>query len=230
MTQSVGTTQDAAAAASAFEAVRPLPANQQIDKQEFLTLFLEQLKNQDPLSPLAPDELTAQLAQFSSLEQLTGINTRLDALAGSAKQNTTAALLGMMGKEVTFDGSRIGVKSGQAPEVRYALEGRAEKVTATVRAAAGQVVRTVDLGAQGAGEHVFRFDGRSGAGALVADGTYRIEITTAATGAEAPTPLSLLATAPVDGVDLGGDTPALLVGGRRLALDEVREVRAPDGA
>src|SRR5262245_6854574 len=80
-----------------------LSANQQISQQQFLTLFIEQLKNQDPLSPLQPDQLTAQLAQFSSLEQLTGINTRLDALAGTAKQTTSSTLLALLGKQVRVD-------------------------------------------------------------------------------------------------------------------------------
>jgi flagellar basal-body rod modification protein FlgD len=229
MTTPVQQSAAAGTAATAAEASGGLlPANQTIDKQEFLTLFLAQLKNQDPLSPLQPDQLTAQLAQFSSLEQLTAINTRLETLTDGTKQTTTAALLSMIGRQVGFDGSRLGVKNGQAPEVRYTLDTRAAQVTATVRNENGQVVRTVDLGDQGAGEHGFRFDGRNGNGAVVPDGTYRVEISVKGTGAEAPRTLPLVATAPVEGVDLGGDAPALLVNGRRVGLDEVHEVRAAD--
>ncbi len=65
----------AAAAPAAARAAGVTP-NDKIDQQQFLLLFIEQLKNQDPLAPLEPDQLTAQLAQFSSLEQLTGIRDR----------------------------------------------------------------------------------------------------------------------------------------------------------
>ena len=47
-------------------------------KDMFLKLLVAQMKNQDPLNPASPDQLAAQLAQFSSLEQLVGINEKLD--------------------------------------------------------------------------------------------------------------------------------------------------------
>jgi flagellar basal-body rod modification protein FlgD len=199
-------------------------ANQQIDKQEFLTLFIAQLQNQDPLSPLQPEQLTAQLAQFSSLEQLTGINTRLDTLNGTSRQTTTSALLGLIGKEVRYDGSSIVIKDGQAPAASFTLDQAVDGVTATVYAGDGSVVRVVELGALGAGEQSFQLDGRDARGALLADGTYRLEVAAAGKDGAPPTPVTLITTARVDGVDLAADPPALLVGGERVTLDKVRQV------
>jgi flagellar basal-body rod modification protein FlgD len=204
-----------------------LASGAQVSQQQFLTLFIEQLKNQDPLSPLQPDQLTAQLAQFSSLEQLTGINTRLDALAGTAKQTTGSAMLGLLGKQVSIDGGRLPISGAKAPRVDYRLTEAAERVTATVRDADGRPVRVVDLGAQEAGAHAFAFDGRDGTGALLADGSYGVEIVATARGAKVPTPVSLTTLATVDGVDLGSDPPVLLVGGERIPLDQVHEVHEP---
>jgi flagellar basal-body rod modification protein FlgD len=215
----------ASAATAAATTATGLPANQTINQQQFLTLFLAQLKNQDPLSPLQPDQLTSQLAQFSSLEQLTGINSRLDTLAGNFKQDTTGALIALIGKQVSFDGSQIGLKAGKAPDIGYMLAASADKVTATIRNSSGQVVRTVELGPLGPGEHTFKFDGRSGNGALLADGTYKVEVTLSAKGNDAPTQLSLLATDTVEGVDMTSSTPSLLVGGREIGLDQVKQVR-----
>jgi len=62
----------------------PLPssatqsARAQQTKDMFLKLLVAQMKNQDPMNPASPDQLAAQLAQFSSLEQLVGINEKLD--------------------------------------------------------------------------------------------------------------------------------------------------------
>lgn len=211
-------------AADATAAASSLPQNQQIDKTEFLTLFLAQLKNQDPLSPMEPTELTTQLAQLSSLEQLTGINTRLDTLTGNAKLDTTATVLGLIGRDVRFDGGRVGVKSGQAPEVSYTLDKRFDEVTATVVGPTGKTIRTVQLGAQSVGPHTFRFDGRDAQGAVVPDGEYRIQISAKAKGDDTPTTPSLIAQARVDGADLTGDEPAIVVGGRRLTLAEIKQV------
>lgn len=52
--------------------------NAQQTKDMFLKLLVAQMKNQDPTNPASPDQLAAQLAQFSSLEQLVSINEKLD--------------------------------------------------------------------------------------------------------------------------------------------------------
>ena len=50
------------------------------DQETFLKLLVAQLKNQDPLSPQDATQFVAQLAQFSSLDQLISINQQLGAL------------------------------------------------------------------------------------------------------------------------------------------------------
>ncbi len=55
------------------EKALPDPKDTVMGKEDFLMLLVAQLQNQDPLSPDDPTEFTAQLAQFSSLEQLTSL-------------------------------------------------------------------------------------------------------------------------------------------------------------
>ena len=223
-----GTLGAGAAAALAGGTTPAKPAGDQtISQGDFLKLFIAQLQHQDPLSPLEPNELTAQLAQFSSLEQLTAINTRLDTLAGVSKQANGASLLALLNREVSFDGSQVPVTKGKAAPVDFTLDQAAEKVAATVRASDGSVVRVVQLGALAAGPHTFQFDGRTTAGPTVPDGAYRIEVTALAPGAKVPTPVSLVGRATVDGVDMSTDPPTVLVGSLRIPLDQVKEVHAP---
>jgi flagellar basal-body rod modification protein FlgD len=55
----------------------------QLGRDAFLQLLTTQLAHQDPLEPQADGEFIAQLAQFSSLEQLTEMRTTLDLIAAS---------------------------------------------------------------------------------------------------------------------------------------------------
>jgi flagellar basal-body rod modification protein FlgD len=200
-------------------------ASQTISQNEFLTLFVAQLQHQDPLSPMEPNELTAQLAQFSSLEQLTGINERLDNLADVSQKSTDTSVLGLIGRSITFDGSLLGLDDGKATPVDYTLNEAAD-VVATIKNAKGEVVRRVELGTQGVGPHRFEFDGDNSRGVELRDGTYTLEITAQSAGADTPKKLALSTTADVDGVDLTSQPPVLVAGGVRLTLDKVRQVNA----
>ncbi len=62
---------------------------QNIGKTEFLNLLVAQLQHQDPLDPLKNEEFVAQLATFSSLEQLIEINKAVTNLSGGDTSSTT---------------------------------------------------------------------------------------------------------------------------------------------
>jgi len=216
----------AAAETPALSSRRP-GANDRIDQQQFLMLFIEQLKNQDPLAPLEPDQLTAQLAQFSSLEQLTGINTRLDTLAASTRQHLGTTLLGLLGREVLWRGDRVRLDQGQASPLAYRLPEAVQTLTVTIRDAAGRAVRSVSLGAQDAGEHVFVFDGRAADGGRLPDGEYHAELAATVAGSDQPLVVPTAVPAVVDGVDFTEDPPALLARGQKIPLEAVLLVRPP---
>ncbi len=58
-------------------------------KDEFLQLLVAQLKNQDPIEPIKNEAFLAQLATFSSLEQLVSIKEGIDKLVGFTTDGTT---------------------------------------------------------------------------------------------------------------------------------------------
>jgi flagellar basal-body rod modification protein FlgD len=58
-----------------------------LGRDSFMSLLVSQLKNQDPLAPTSNDEMLAQLAQFSSLEQLEELNDNLVGLAVLQQSN-----------------------------------------------------------------------------------------------------------------------------------------------
>lgn len=90
-----------------------------LDKDAFLQLFVEQLKNQDPMSPQDSNAFTQQMAQFSMLEQLTNLTKGMDQLKQSQQVAEASALLGRTVSVQTSDGS----VSGQVEKVTLSSDG-----------------------------------------------------------------------------------------------------------
>jgi len=87
--------------------------SQSLDENAFLTLLVAQLKHQDPTSPLQPYELAAQLAQFSTVEQLTQLNTEVqaqtDASKAAAAVSQTSLSASLLGRQVLATGNQVSV-------------------------------------------------------------------------------------------------------------------------
>ncbi|MFJ7751934.1 flagellar hook assembly protein FlgD [Peribacillus muralis] len=73
-----------------------------LGKDDFLKLLLTQLQNQDPSSPMDNTEFIAQMATFSSLEQMMNLGTKMDEIIGINQQNSLMNYNSFVGKEVTW--------------------------------------------------------------------------------------------------------------------------------
>jgi len=144
---------------------------------QFLTLFISQIKNQDPLSPLDSAEFTAQLAQFTSVEQLYGINNSLSEIKDALNdQSGQQDLIALIGKTVKADENTISVEDGVVLSGFYNLDEAAD-TTVSVYDSNGLKVRTLYAGWKEKGENNIKWDGRDESGEIVPDGTYAFEVT-----------------------------------------------------
>lgn len=83
-----------------------------LGKDEFLKLFTSQLRFQDPLNPMESAEFTAQLAQFSSLEQLFNMNKNLQQLLAYQSSLNNGMVTGFIGKNVKTEDGVFGKVTG----------------------------------------------------------------------------------------------------------------------
>ena len=149
----------------------------ELGMDQFLNLFIAQIQHQDPLNPLDSAEFTAQLAQFTSVEQLYGMNARLadieETLGGQNEQRDD---LGFIGKTVKADDNTMRVNNGTVQSGSYTID-ESGYVTIDVYDSNGIIVRTFYEGFEDKGEHEVNWDGRDDTGAFVRDGTYTFEVT-----------------------------------------------------
>jgi flagellar basal-body rod modification protein FlgD len=147
-----------------------------LGKDQFLTLLVAQLKNQDPLNPLQSTEFTTQLAQFNSLEQLFGVNENLSGILQMLYSQDKENLLELIGKTVKASDNTILVDNGSIVSGSYTVEEGAD-VTISIYDSNGSEIRRLQPGWQDAGEHDVAWDGKDNSGEMAADGIYTFEVT-----------------------------------------------------
>ncbi|HMA93738.1 MAG TPA: flagellar hook capping FlgD N-terminal domain-containing protein, partial [Polyangiaceae bacterium] len=159
-------------------------ADKALDRDAFLRLLVEQLKNQDPLKPQDNSQFVAELAQFSNLEQIQGVNERLDLLAIQSRGQSNAQVMSMIGQTVTVKGSMVTiVGNGTGAPVNFSLADKTEQLMVTIKTLSGEEVKTMNVGAHKAGLVQLQWDGRDANGLVQPAGSYSISIkATDATG------------------------------------------------
>jgi len=172
-------------------------------KEDFLTLLVAQLQNQDPLNPDDPTEFTAQLAQFSSLEQLYNLNESMAGLTTAQANSEKLSALSLIGKEVSYNGSSFSFE-GDPIAVGYQLDGVATGVTISLQDSDGKTVKTLqaDDTELKTGNHFITWDGTDMDGETVADGTYKIVLSATAASSGDSVAAAPLISSEVTGVDL----------------------------
>lgn len=123
------------------------------DFDTFLTLLTAQLRNQDPTNPLDSTQFVAQLASFSTVEQLVGANERIDTLVAQSTLGDVAGFAGWIGREVAAtDGS---LRAGGPVAFEVPPVTGAERIEGIVTDAKGKVVDRFTVVADAAGRSVW---------------------------------------------------------------------------
>ncbi len=155
--------------------------SQKADKEDalgrdtFLTMMVAQLQNQDPLNPMEGSDFSAQLAQFSQLEQLINLNVSMENLSTSFGEESEGDIISYIGKQVTGNVDIMNVDEGTVSGGFYNLSKPAD-IMISITDADGNTVKTLYDGQQGAGSHLISWDGTDNAGNAVADGAYNYTV------------------------------------------------------
>ncbi len=194
-------------------------------KEDFLTLLVAQLQNQDPLNPDDPTEFTAQLAQFSSLEQLFTLNESMESLVASSADSDRLSALSTLGKEVVYYGDDFEFE-GNPVEVGYQLDGDATEVTLSLQHNGVTVatLKGVDLTE---GNHFITWDGLTVEGDTASLGDYTVAVSAKAVDGESVAVVSLVKSE-VTGIDMdeeSGETLVTLAGS--ITFSEILGVYEP---
>ncbi len=198
-------------------------------KNQFMTLLVTQIRNQDPLNPMESAEFTSQLAQLETVNGITQLNNTLLALSGQLDMTQSMQAASLIGKGVLVTGNKVSLGSTTSPEgvttkaaTPFGVDiiSPAQKVNVSILDGSGRAVRQMELGPTPAGVVSLSWDGLDDTGNVLPDGAYTVQV--AASGAEgAPVSAEALTHGKVSSVSYASEGVRLDLGlnGSRSLFD-----------
>jgi flagellar basal-body rod modification protein FlgD len=217
-------------AVDASGAQRQTGGLQTLGKDDFLQLLVTKLQHQDPLKPMDDEDFIAQLAQFSSLEQMNNIargietSNKWDFLQMQSLNNVMAS--GLIGREVTADFSGVYMDATSEPMISYTLTQPASEIEFQIRDEQGKLITTLTAENLEVGTGSIKWDGTNTAGNRVAEGYYTVTVSaTAPSGANFTPSLELVGV--VTTITYRDGAAFVMVNGTEVSLGDIRSVGQP---
>ncbi len=182
-----------------------------LNASSFMTLFLAQLQNQDPTNPMQSYELAAQLAQFTTVQELSQNTSLLSNLQQYTAAVNNGEVASLIGQQVSAQLNTINVSSGTPSALNYTLPASGT-VSITIKNSEGSTIDTLSLGSQSAGTYSVPWTGKDSSGNTVADGAYTCTISS--TGSDgASTTISPYVSGTVYSCNLNNNPPTYTLTG-----------------
>jgi flagellar basal-body rod modification protein FlgD len=151
----------------------------------FLKLLVAQMQNQDPLNPMDNAQVTSQMAQINTVSGIEKLNMAVEGLSSQFVQLQAMQGATLVGRDVIVPGNVMDIDQGVG-QGGFELESAADRVTVEVLGPGGQVLDTLNLGAQSGGVHSFDWN----AGSAAADSGIKFRVlATSGSATKAVTPL-----------------------------------------
>ena len=150
------------------------------DKDTFLKLLIAQLTHQDPMNPAEDKEFIAQLAQFTSVEELQNINAGIEKLTESQAQQQLTNTASLLGNHVVAKGDYVTKSSGYTTTLYAKIPEKLASCTINVYAtnpdgSLGALIRSEQAGAMPANDsQPVVWDGKTNSGVEAPNGMYSV--------------------------------------------------------
>ena len=201
----------------------------EMGQDAFLKLLTTQMAHQDPLDPMSNEQFVAQLAQFSSLEQLITMRTTMESVYMGVASMNNATMASLVGTNVVALGNGINYDGSGSVDLHYSANSDVSSGQLTIYDENGSAVYSRQLGNLEKGEGSLEWDGRDNDGRTVPEGSYTFSISgTDSDGAQVG--VTELVSGPVDEMDYTSGSPKPTVQGINIAIGDILRLTTGEGS
>jgi flagellar basal-body rod modification protein FlgD len=187
---------------------------------DFLSMLMTQLQNQDPTQPMDSTQFTSELVQFSSVEQQISTNNNLTELIQLTQASQIEQSSSMLGKQATVSSTQLALQNGSS-QINFNTSS-SEPVAIAVYNAAGAQIQTGTY-TTNPGANVWQWNGAAANGVTEPDGAYTVTVNSIGTnGSVSAVPFTVTGT--VTSVQSQNGTVQLQMGGLTVPFNSVQSV------
>ncbi|WP_022949440.1 flagellar hook assembly protein FlgD [Methylohalobius crimeensis] len=158
--------------------IKPKSAQKQtndLGQEDFLKLMTTQMTHQNPLKPMENTQFLTQMAQFGTVSGIQGLQKSFTDFANAIGSDQTLQAANLVGRQVVVPSKQALLAADGDIQGAVELTKPTTHVTVKILDNRGVPVRTLDLGAQDAGEAAFSWDGLKDDGTVADPGLYRLQ-------------------------------------------------------
>jgi flagellar basal-body rod modification protein FlgD len=153
------------------------PLKNKLNKDDYLTLMVTQMKYQDPTKPMETNDMSTQLAQFNSVEQLVNMNKVMGDMVKAQNESRSDRLTQYLGMNVQVASNKFKLgETGMTNEAYFELPVAAAQCSVSIKDSTGTNVRNINLGSSEIGNHNVKWDGLDDKGQKMSSGQYSFEV------------------------------------------------------
>lgn len=191
------------------------------EQNQFMTLLVAQMRNQDPLNPMDNNQMSSQMALLNMVSGINSLNKTLSSMSASQQLGDSFKATDLIGHTVLIPSSSVVLNNGNG-DFSIDLADNVQSATVSLTDKQGNLVKSFNLGATPAGVHSLSWNGLSDDGQVLADGSYAIKIDALKNGTAVNA--ASLVTDRVDNLVLSGGLASLQLS--RLGNIGLSDIRA----
>jgi len=201
-------------------------SEQRLSQEDFFSLLTEQLANQDPTKPVDNDQMVAQMTSFTMADGISSLNEKFESFAASMTSNQALQASSLIGQQVLVEGN-VGYMSEEGAGFSGVLvnEQTVQDLKINIENQYGEIVKTMNVGTQAAGNIQFAWDGTDNSGNAMPAGEYVISANGSVDGEGTSVPIAV--NRQVGSVSMTGSSQGIilnLAGDVSISLGDVIQI------